>query len=109
MPVRESRSINMRRCSPASTASLPTAAKATWDVAGSDSAGDRSQSNRTTQMRYESAHVALGRGAMLTLYFAGTIGCTGRFVGATPRTTPRETASLARRARVVRAGGLGNT
>jgi hypothetical protein len=38
--VRGSHSINMRRCSPVSTASLPTAAKATRDVEGSDSAGE---------------------------------------------------------------------
>src|SRR5262245_43000510 len=43
MPVRGSRSINMPRCSPASTASLPTAGKATRDVAGSDLAGERSR------------------------------------------------------------------
>src|SRR5262245_50048058 len=41
MPVHGSRSIDTSRFSPASTASLPIAAKATRDGAGSDLAGER--------------------------------------------------------------------
>src|SRR5262245_24000823 len=52
MPVRESRSINMLRCSPASTANLPTAAKATRDVEGLDLAGERSAHTSARQPPY---------------------------------------------------------